>query len=346
MASLNDICYEQIKDNFYYGLFGDFKLVVDKNTGCFNATKLCNDGGKKFTNWSRLEKSKRLLEYYRSSLTSGGSTFYEVKGDNQNELVSKTTGQYVQKELILDIASWLSVDFYDKCNKIIVDFFVSEFKTREKELQKLIGDAEKNIEKLSIQNRENEEIIKIKDDRIDHIELMLQESRDMLRSMGIEIKDIKEQNNDLLHEVGELREDNNELQEHVEDIQEQVQKVQVKLDISVEDRAPQPNRLGRKERFMLIKRNDEHYPYYTIRAQDTNARKALKRQQSKYTEVIMLLDLFCHPNTKTFYVRIKDDLKKRGVKFNMCEIDISQSEITEEDLKLEMMRINDEKKDV
>lgn len=40
--SLNDICYEQIKDNFYYGKFGDFKLVIDKDTGCFNATKLCN----------------------------------------------------------------------------------------------------------------------------------------------------------------------------------------------------------------------------------------------------------------------------------------------------------------
>ena len=46
--SLIDVCYEQIKDNFHYGLFGDFKLVVDKNTGCFNAAKLCQLGGKKF----------------------------------------------------------------------------------------------------------------------------------------------------------------------------------------------------------------------------------------------------------------------------------------------------------
>jgi len=26
-TSLNDICYEQIKDNFYYGKFGEFRLV-------------------------------------------------------------------------------------------------------------------------------------------------------------------------------------------------------------------------------------------------------------------------------------------------------------------------------
>ncbi|CCU56403.1 N1R/p28-like protein [Mythimna separata entomopoxvirus 'L'] len=42
MNSLNDIYYENIKDSFYYGLFDDFKLIIDKNTGYFNATKLCN----------------------------------------------------------------------------------------------------------------------------------------------------------------------------------------------------------------------------------------------------------------------------------------------------------------
>jgi KilA-N domain len=103
MASLNDVCFERIRDTFYYGMFGEFKLVVDKKTGCFNATKLCVDGGK----WSRLEKSKRLIEYYESRRPHlvGGSDFYEVTGDNKDELVAKTTGQYVRKELILDIAS-------------------------------------------------------------------------------------------------------------------------------------------------------------------------------------------------------------------------------------------------
>jgi len=38
---LTECTYECIKDTFYYGLFGDFKLVIDKATGYFNATKLC-----------------------------------------------------------------------------------------------------------------------------------------------------------------------------------------------------------------------------------------------------------------------------------------------------------------
>lgn len=105
MASLNDICYEQIKDSFHFGIFGDFKLVVDKETGYFNATKLCNSGGKHFSKWTRLDKSKKLIKYYenkqnsRCPLKATGSTFYEVKGDNQNENVAKITGQYVSGNL-------------------------------------------------------------------------------------------------------------------------------------------------------------------------------------------------------------------------------------------------------
>jgi hypothetical protein len=55
---LTEVCYEHIKDSFYYGIFGDFKLVIDKTTGYFNATKLCIEGGKEYRKWSCLEKSK------------------------------------------------------------------------------------------------------------------------------------------------------------------------------------------------------------------------------------------------------------------------------------------------
>jgi hypothetical protein len=129
MASLNDVCFERIKDTFYYGMFGEFKLVVDKSTGCFNATKMCSDGGKKFYNWTLLEKSKRLIDYYKNRPQNSG--VYEVKGCNKDALVAKTTGQYVRKELILDIASWVSIEFYDKCNRVIIDFYVADFKRKE-----------------------------------------------------------------------------------------------------------------------------------------------------------------------------------------------------------------------
>lgn len=124
--SLSDICFEHIKDTFYYGLFGDFKLVIDKATGYFNATKLCIEGGKEYKKWSRLEKSKKIVEYYKKLGARSGPQLYEVLLQNNDELNKQITGTYVPKELILDIASWVSIEFYDKCNKIIIDYFVQE----------------------------------------------------------------------------------------------------------------------------------------------------------------------------------------------------------------------------
>jgi hypothetical protein len=127
---LTKCIYEHIKDTYYYGLFGDFKLVIDKRTGYFNATKLCIEGGKNYFNWKRLEKSKDMIEYYQESRPSDlkGGFLYEIKGDNKDFKTQVITGTYVPKELILDIASWVSIEFYDKCNKIVIDYFINEFK--------------------------------------------------------------------------------------------------------------------------------------------------------------------------------------------------------------------------
>jgi Protein of unknown function (DUF3627) len=211
--------------------------------------------------------------------------------------------------------------------------YTTIFMKREKEqMSKEMMDLQSMMEDMKIVNKKQEE------ERLQD-RLMLAESHNMLRSMGIEIKDIR-------HENSDLSDQNNELLERVDEVLHKVDQVQSKLDISVEDRAPQPDKSRRRERFLLLKRNNDEFPYYTIRAQDVSAKKALKRQRGMYGEVTILLDLLCHPNTKTFYVRIKEDLKKRGVEFNLCEINIVNSEITESDLMEAMMKINDEKRDV
>ncbi len=155
--SLNDICYEQIKDNFYYGKFGEFRLVVDKSTGCFNATKLCNDGGKDFSDWSRLKRAKELISFYENYKNSPpdlGGWNYEIKGNNRTDF-AKVTGQYVQKDFILDIASWISPAFYFKCSKIVNYFFIELYK-KDLELKKQqLKTAQHQIEK---EREENDKI--------------------------------------------------------------------------------------------------------------------------------------------------------------------------------------------
>jgi KilA-N domain len=280
MASLNDICYEQIKDNFYYGIFGDFKLVVDKETGCFNATKLCSSGGKKFGNWTRLEKSKKLVEYYdhktRCSSVSIGSTFYEIKGDNNNEIISKTTGQYVQKELILDIASWISVEFYDKCNEIIVDFFVTEFKTREADLVKQIEHANANMKKLCVENEE-------KDNKIIALEAIMEASEKRHQQLmedaerrHKEIIGYAEYTKDQLDHLTDIVEDHNEtLPDKFADV------VKPLADNFVQS----PNEKSLKARFMVLSIGGGNYR--VARGQTRN----VARVKAEYPKATVLLDL-------------------------------------------------------
>jgi hypothetical protein len=315
---LSDCVYEHIKDTFYYGLFGDFKLVIDTKTGYFNATKLCVEGGKEYRIWSRSERSNKLFQYYEKlTVQLYGQLSYEVKLQNNDILNKQVTGTYVPKELILDIASWISIEFYDKCNNIIINYFVNEFKKMDKsKLKNKIKEVEEQMEKLTL---EHEEVVKVKDDKID--ELMV-----MVRSLGISIEEVKDQNHGLKHEV---------------------KKVQHKLGIAVEDRAPLPEDKSKRERFVLLKRNDdEYYPYYTIRAQDDYTKRKLKTEHKLFPQLEVLLDFKCSPNSKTLYTRIKENLKAKNVIFQGNNIDLSESTFTEDELVEEMTTINDSRKEV
>jgi hypothetical protein len=252
---LSDCTYECIKDTFYYGIFGDFKLVVDRSTGCFNATKLCDQGSKPFRQWKVLEKSKNLIEYY-GIVTEGyqkswrpnsdGSFLYEVKLQNNDKLNRQITGTYVPKEFILDIASWISSEFYYRCNSIIINYFVKEFKKMDnKSLKKKIKEVEeltKNMEKLSlekniviVENNELKSIILRLEESNKRLEKSREQDREYMRSLGISLEEVKDQNEELLDKTKGLKKQNKSIQR--------------KLGIAVEDQAPQPMSQNGKDLF-------------------------------------------------------------------------------------------------
>ena len=153
-----------------------------------------------------------------------------------------------------------------------------------------------------------------------------------MRSMGISLEEVKDQNDELLESNSGLKKN--------------VKKIQRKLGIAVEDRAPLPDDKGKQERFVLLKRNDDdHMPYYTIRAQNAYTKRKIKVLKTLFPNLEILLDFKANPNSKTLYVRIKDELKVKGVLFEGNNIDLNEA-ITEEDLIEEMEVINDSKRDI
>lgn len=95
---------EHIKDSFYYKVINDFKLIIDKDTGYFNANKLCHQNGKNFFQWSRLDRSKRLLQEHKNN---GGIDAYKIKCGPRNVLDNQISGTYIPLELLEEIKDWM-----------------------------------------------------------------------------------------------------------------------------------------------------------------------------------------------------------------------------------------------
>ena len=167
-----------------------------------------------------------------------------------------------------------------------------------------------------------------------------QRQEQYMRSLGIQLEDVKDQNEELLDETKGLKKLNKGLKSDVKDVKR-------KLGIAVEDRAPLPEDEDKQERFVLLKRNDdEHYQYYTIRAQHAYTERKIKTQRLLFPQLQILLDFAAHPNSKTLYNRIKKELKAKNVVFDHTNIDLEGAEIDEQELIEEMKVINDQKYDV
>ena len=108
------------------------------------------------------------MEYYQKSWGADRTVNYEIGGTNNNKLNKQVTGTYVPKELILDIASWVSIEFYDRCNNIIINYFVKEFKNMDAEaLKQKIEEVEEQMEKLTLENEIKDNTICQQKDKIE-----------------------------------------------------------------------------------------------------------------------------------------------------------------------------------
>src|SRR5277367_4321416 len=85
MNSISAICYEQISGNYWYGQYGDFKVILMKDSGYVNATKLCKDGGKRFYHWLANDTSKRLIKALEAQLGHEASDYTHAESSLTRE---------------------------------------------------------------------------------------------------------------------------------------------------------------------------------------------------------------------------------------------------------------------
>jgi len=287
-TNLHEIAFEQILGNYYWGKYGDFKVIVDTETGYINATHLCglaqnkNGNPKEVRMWVRLDTTKALIRELSSSVHMCTDELLRVfSGGKRVEI----RGTYVHPKLVPHIASWASPTFAILVSDIVNAHMVREYKESIREKSAQIDSLERTVSKIQ---RQNEELLS-------------------------EIKQSRLENSKVLHHLDIISDElesasivNDDLTTQVEIANTNIDKITTKLDIATDQRVP-PAKSSTDEVFAIYK-NPTTNSFYMIRRQKRTFNVAVTRCKNQgYIEKFYCSD---SPNAVNLGVRIKRILPK------------------------------------
>ena len=103
--SLNQIIFEHIDNNYSYGKYGNFKVIIMTKNRYINATKLCNEYNKNFKHWKENKASNELiLEVEKNISLAGNKKAIIIITGGKNQIIK---GTYVHELLIDKIIEWM-----------------------------------------------------------------------------------------------------------------------------------------------------------------------------------------------------------------------------------------------
>lgn len=277
---IRNIAFEQIYENYHWGKYGEFRVIIDLNDGYINATKLCNQamtkGGKpkEYYEYTKTKESKAIKEDV--SLEHGipcSSLEREINGRYKDNEIIK--GTYVHPEMISNIAGWASNEFARKIRKIINEYYTKQ----------AIEEKDKIIMEQSRKLGEKDEMLVEKDKKIltleEKMDLMMKKMDDQTLEMQKQALEMKAQN-EITHQKLDISQENLEeikekldvSEEKLNEAKEDVDKISKKLGVAVEDRVPKDPVLRRNELFALY-RNNTNGRYKAVRCQWANYKASI-----------------------------------------------------------------------
>ena len=152
---IRNLCIIRINDDFSYGNYGVFQVIIKNDNGFMNATKLCKDGGKEFRNWKANANAKELISAVSSSARIPADGILQTITGGKNVVIR---GTYVHPDLIPHIASWVSPEFAIKVSKIVNEYFI---KKASEEKDKLLHKKDDKIDRLTKEIRKQTEMIHV-----------------------------------------------------------------------------------------------------------------------------------------------------------------------------------------
>ncbi len=122
----NKISFTDINDDYSWGTYGDFKVIITKKNGYINATKIChramtrNGRKKEFTHWKTNSSADAIMEEIANTIgIPNEALLIPITGRRITEI----RGTYVHPMLMTHIAYWISPKFAVK-----VSLWIEEWK--------------------------------------------------------------------------------------------------------------------------------------------------------------------------------------------------------------------------
>ncbi len=281
MNNLNEIAFKQIKDNYYWGCYGPFEVIVDINDGYINATHLCglaeaeHKKSRKFNDWARLGSSGDILGEVQACTGFPTHVLLRTPKGLPNEL----RGTYAHPKLIPHIASWASVKFAIMVSDIVNAHLVRDYKekirTKDTKIDELCAMVKKQNETISDIKQQNIDIrgqnIEMMEKNVEQSRRIDEQSRQIFELLGYAretkstLEVISNKNDQLLTEIRETSIETDVLNHQIKSATESIEIIMENKTVPVKPAKSQYSRVYGKK--------GDPGLYYFVRGQKVNADK-------------------------------------------------------------------------
>ena len=310
---IRNICFEKITDDYSWGKYGEFKVMMMNDNGYINASKLCQDGGKLLKNWNRNKNARELEQEIKSAHKRADLKIEIMTGANN------TRGTYVHPKLIPHIASWISPRFAITVADIVNEYFTKEAL------------------------EEKDRILQRKDDKIDRILRRLDKQSSEMKEQTDKLDNQTNKRDKLLRRNRSLRDKVEDLNETANDLYDQNDELLERVDIILEDRVIKSAKQSNNPLFVLMKDDKVRgkLRYYVIRTNKRSLNAAITRYRRQHPNGKTLLKIDYNPNSINLWDRIKEQLKGK-IKVNICQLGLMKG-YTEKILLKDIKELNEER---
>ena len=272
---ISELVFEQIEGNFWYAAYGPFRVIMMKDTGYINVTKMCADGGKSFRHWKENKTSQALMNTLEAiQITDAGipasvvSPYKNVNTGNKTEIDCIISGTYCHPDLIPHIACWISPDFAIRVSKVVNAYIVMEYKTHLAAAKQELGAKQLELEQAT--------------------ELREAATLDAYRAQQqVEQKDQQVQQKDQ-----QIQQKDQQIQQKEHQVQQKEHRHQV---------------WSSTHAFTMLRLNNPEakLPYYAVRCKRGDMSGAIKKARAKHPNSIMVYQNTYVANPINLYNRLK-----------------------------------------